>query len=51
MGVGRIVAIIVGAILALSSFGILVAGGVLTFAYAVESDDGGYFDETFLVLE
>jgi hypothetical protein len=46
MGVGRIVAIIVGAILALSSFGLLVAGGVLTFAYAVESDDNGYFDET-----
>jgi hypothetical protein len=46
MGVGRIVAIIVGAILALSSFGILVAGGLLTFAYAVESDDDGYFDET-----
>jgi hypothetical protein len=46
MGAGRIVAIIVGAVLALSSLGLLVAGGLLTLAYAVEIDDGGYFDET-----
>jgi hypothetical protein len=43
---GRIVAIIVGAVLALSSLGILVAGGVLTLAHAIESEDGGYFDAT-----
>jgi len=46
MNVGRIVAIVVGAVLALASVGLLVAGGVLTIAYVVESDDGGYFDET-----
>jgi hypothetical protein len=46
MKAGRIIAIVVGAIFALASLGLLVAGGVLTVAYAVESDDGGYFDET-----
>ena len=43
---GRIIAIIIGAALALTSLGILVGGGVLTLAYVVESDDNGYFDET-----
>ena len=43
---GRILAIIVGAVLAITSLGILVGGGVLTLAYVVESDDNGYFDET-----
>ena len=46
MSTGRMIAIIVGAALALMSLGMLVAGGALTFAYAVESDDGGYFDAT-----
>jgi hypothetical protein len=46
MKTGRIFAIIVGAVLALTSLGLLVAGGALTFAYAIESDDGGYFDAT-----
>ena len=46
MRAGRIIAIVVGAVFALASLGFLVAGGVLTIAYAVESDDGGYFDET-----
>jgi hypothetical protein len=43
---GRIIAIIVGALFALASVGLLIAGGVLTIAYAAESEDGGYFDET-----
>jgi hypothetical protein len=43
---GRIVAVILGAVLALVAVGLLVGGGLLTFAYAVESEDGGYFDET-----
>jgi len=43
---GRIIAIIVGAVLALASLGILIGGGVLSLAYVVEADDGGYFDET-----
>jgi hypothetical protein len=46
MRAGRIVAIIVGAVFALASVGLLVAGGALTVAYVAESDDGGYFDET-----
>lgn len=43
---GRIIAIIVGSVLALTSLGLLAAGGVVTIAYAIESDDGGYFDAT-----
>ena len=46
MSPGRIVAVILGAVLALVAVGLLVGGGLLAFAYAVESEDGGYFDET-----
>jgi len=43
---GRVIAIIVGSVLALLALGIFIAGGVLSLAYIVESDDGGYFDES-----
>jgi hypothetical protein len=43
---GRIIAIIVGSVLALSAMAIFIAGGVLSLAYIIESDDGGYFDAT-----
>ena len=43
---GRIIAIIVGSVLALSALAIFIAGGVLSLAYIIESDDGGYFDES-----
>ena len=46
MSPGRIVAVILGAVLAVVAVGLLVGGGLLAFAYAVESEDGGYFDET-----
>ena len=46
MSPGRIVAVILGAVLALVAVGLLIGGGLLAFAYAVESEDGGYFDET-----
>jgi len=43
---GRIIAIILGSLLALPSLGIFLGGGALTIAYAVERGDDGYFDET-----
>jgi hypothetical protein len=43
---GRIIAIVVGALLAIPSFAIFVGGAALTVAYAVERGDDGYFDET-----
>jgi len=43
---GRIIAIILGSLLALPSLAIFVGGGALTIAYIVERDDDGYFDET-----
>ena len=43
---GRIIAIILGSLLALPSLAIFVGGGALTVAYVVERDDDGYFDET-----
>ncbi len=46
MKAGRIVAIILGSLLALPSLAIFLGGGALTIAYAVERGDDGYFDET-----
>jgi hypothetical protein len=43
---GRIVAIVVGSLLALPSFAIFVGGAALMVAHAVERGDDGYFDET-----
>lgn len=43
---GRIIAIIVGVLIALPAFGAFIGGGVLTGAYLVERGDDGYFDET-----
>lgn len=43
---GRIIAIVVGALLALPAFAVLIGGTVLTIGAAVEQRDGGYFDET-----
>jgi len=43
---GRIIAIIVGVLLALPAFGLFIGGGVLGVAYLSERSDDGYFDET-----
>jgi hypothetical protein len=43
---GRIVAIIVGSLLAIPALAIFVGGGVLSIAAGVEQRDNGYFDET-----
>lgn len=42
----RVVAIVVAALVALPALGLLIGGGVLTGAYAIERDDDGYFDKT-----
>ena len=42
----RIVAIILGSLLALPSLAVFLGGGAVTVAYLVERDDDGYFDET-----
>ena len=46
MGPGRIITIIVGAVMALIATAFLIGGALLTIAHIIESDDGGYFDET-----
>jgi len=43
---GRVIAIIVGILIALPAFGAFIGGGALTIAYVVERGDDGYFDET-----
>jgi hypothetical protein len=43
---GRIVAIVVGSLLAIPSLAIFVGGAAVTVASAVEAGDDGYFDET-----
>ena len=43
---GRIVAIILGSLLALPSLAIFVGGAAVTIGYVVERGDDGYFDET-----
>ena len=43
---GRIVAIIVGVLLALPALGLLVGGAVLNVGIATNTDDDGYFDAT-----
>lgn len=43
---GRIIAIIVGALIALPAFGAFIGGGVMTGAYLIERGDDGFFDET-----
>jgi hypothetical protein len=43
---GRIIAIIIGALVALPALGLFIGGGVLGFAYLSERGDDGYFDET-----
>ena len=44
LGAGRIVAIVVGAVLALPALGLLAGGAALAVGYATERDDDGYFD-------
>lgn len=46
MRTGRIVALVVGCVLALPAIGTLLAGGALTVGYATQRDDDGYFDLT-----
>jgi len=43
---GRVIAVIVGALLALPALGIFIGGAALTIGSAVELRGGGYFDET-----
>jgi hypothetical protein len=43
---GRVIAIVVGSLLALPSLALFVAGGAVTIAAAVERGDDGFFDET-----
>jgi Domain of unknown function (DUF4389) len=43
---GRIVALVIGCIVALPALGLVVGGGALTIAYATQRDDDGYFDTT-----
>jgi hypothetical protein len=43
---GRVIAIIVGALLALPALGVFFGGAALTVGAAVEQRDHGYFDET-----
>jgi hypothetical protein len=43
---GRIIAIIVGVLVALPAIGLFIGGGVLGVAYLSERGDDGYFDET-----
>lgn len=43
---GRVIAIVVGSLLALPSFAVFVGGATLAVAHVVERDDDGFFDET-----
>jgi len=43
---GRIIAIILGSLLALPSLAIFIGGGALSVAHLLERGDEGYFDET-----
>jgi hypothetical protein len=43
---GRIVAIVVGSLLAIPSLAVVVGGTAVTVASAIEAGDDGYFDET-----
>jgi hypothetical protein len=46
MRAGRIVVIIIAALIAVPSLAMLIGGGALAVGYATERDDDGYFDKT-----
>ena len=47
MNAGRIIAIIVGAVLGLIALALMIGGTILGIAYAIEREGDGYFDATF----
>lgn len=46
MSAGRVAGFVIGAVLGIMALGLLAAGMVLTIAYAVATDEDGYFDAT-----
>lgn len=43
---GRIVAVVIGALIALPSLALVIGGTAFTIGYAIEREDDGYFDAT-----